>query len=650
MHSNTPSIHSVQTAVPIETLHARLGHLSWSTLKRLSSDIDPSQHRTLLTCEGCLLGKSTWRKFTSSTHRRAHPFDLVHMDLAGPMKTQSVQGNFYHFVIVDNYTRYKWVFFLKGKDETFSCFKRFHALVSTHYQGTLRAARSDCGGEFLSTEFIKYLEEQRIQHQLTAPHTPQQNGVAKRTNCTVAEAARAMLQSARMTNGFWECAVATATHVRNRAPTRVNEYKSPHERLHGQKPDLSYLRTFGCLAYAHTTTHQTKFDPMSQKLVFIGYNNSTKGYTLWNPLSRKTIVSTDVVFEETVFPLHTAKSPTVQPSSTPESPPPPSPEQIELMLPESDDEDDSTAHPTSLPEPPTAAPAVPPQPPVSSSLQPSGPSEPPPRPFSGQEQCSDPSKASPDQITCWRSNFAVWTNTVECLLTVVKVTPAGDPNTYEYVISTPEAPVWQVAMKDEITSLLENGTWELVDLPRDRKAIKCKWVFVTKRDTQGNVTRLRARLVAKGFSQTTGIDYEETFAPVARLDSLRLLLVIVAHFDLDVHHIYVKSAYLNGYLDEEIYMEQPEGFVVKGQESKVCCLKKALYGLKQAGRQWHTHLHSTLASLGFQKNISGDVSIFIKRTNGENHSLYWSMLTTLLSSACWIKSKSSKLILPRITR
>ena len=103
-------------------------------------------------------------------------------------------------------------------------------------------------------------------------HTPQQNGVAERANHTVAEAARAMLQSASMTNGFWECAVATATHVRNHAPSRVNEYQSPHEQLLGQKPDLSYLWTFGCLAYAHTMTNQTKSDATSQKLVFVGYN------------------------------------------------------------------------------------------------------------------------------------------------------------------------------------------------------------------------------------------------------------------------------------------------------------------------------------------------------------------------------------------
>ena len=139
---------------------------------------------------------------------------------------------------------------------------------------------------------------------------------------------------------------------------------------------------------------------------------------------------------------------------------------------------------------------------------------------------------------------------------------------------------------------------------------------MTKHNTQGTTKHLQSYLVAKGFSQAEGISYEETFAPVARLDSLHLLLAIAAHFDLDVHHIDIKSAYLNGDLDKEIYMDQPKGFMVPGKKNLVCLLKKAIYSLKQAGQQWHIHLHGTLEELGFQKNIASDVSIFIKCYNG----------------------------------
>jgi len=141
----------------------------------------------------------------------------------------------------------------------------------------------------------------------------------------------------------------------------------------------------------------------------------------------------------------------------------------------------------------------------------------------------------------------------------------------------------------------------LVDLPLGRKTIKNQWVFVTKRDTQGNITWYRSRLVAKGFTQTAGLDYQETFTLVARLDSLRLLLSLVATFDWEIHQIDIKSAYLNGNLEEEIYMDQPRGFEVKGAENKVCRLLKVIYGLKQAGRQWHKHLQHNLKKFWVQE-------------------------------------------------
>ena len=194
------------------------------------------------------------RTFKPSTHCCTHPFNLIHMGLTGPMRTQSIQGNLYHFIIVDDYTHYKWVLFLPPKSDTFKAFKKFHALVSTYYKGILRATRSDHRGEFLLKEFIQHMEKQGMHHQLTAPHTLQQNGVVERANRTMAEAAQAMLQSTGMSQGFWECAVAIAVHVRNCAPSCVTGNVSPHEQLFGQPPDLSYLHIFGCLAYAHTMT------------------------------------------------------------------------------------------------------------------------------------------------------------------------------------------------------------------------------------------------------------------------------------------------------------------------------------------------------------------------------------------------------------
>ena len=164
----------------------------------------------------------------------------------------------------------------------------------------------------------------------------------------------------------------------------------------------------------------------------------------------------------------------------------------------------------------------------------------------------------------------------------VDSSPNPLPKHYKDVLKLPkqEQELWTALMKEEIGSLHERKVWELVDLPKGCKAIKGRWVFALKSDG-----RRKSRFVAKGFTQVFGIDYENTFSPVARFKNLPLLLSLAALHDWEIEALDVKTAFLFGELDEEIYMEQPEGFVVKGKEKKVCQLRKAIYGLKQAALQ-----------------------------------------------------------------
>jgi hypothetical protein len=181
----------------------------------------------------------------------------------------------------------------------------------------------------------------------------------------------------------------------------------------------------------------------------------------------------------------------------------------------------------------------------------------------------------------------------------------SDPASYAEAMESENASDWMDACAYEIDALAKNGTWDLVDLPPGRKAVKSKWVFKLKTDG-----RYRARLVAKGFTQIPGIDFDETFSPVARFESLRLLLALAALEDWEIHQLDVKSAFLNGVLDEEIYMEQPQGFIIEGEESKVCRLHKAIYGLKQASRAWNLQFHGVLLELGFTRTYS-DAGIYV---------------------------------------
>ncbi|KAL6327918.1 hypothetical protein AAG906_027329 [Vitis piasezkii] len=180
---------------------------------------------------------------------------------------------------------------------------------------------------------------------------------------------------------------------------------------------------------------------------------------------------------------------------------------------------------------------------------------------------------------------------------------ASDLVTYQEAIHCPQFTSWKEAMDDEMNSMYMNGVWDLVELPHGCKPVGCKWVFKTKRDSSGQIERYKARLVVKGYSQREGIDFKETFSPVSTKDSFRVIMAIVAHFDLELHQMDVKIAFLNGDLDEDVYMEQPTGFVEVGKEDLVCKLNKSIYGLKQASRQWYLKFDRIITQNGFKENI-----------------------------------------------
>ncbi|KAL0418531.1 UNVERIFIED_CONTAM: Retrovirus-related Pol polyprotein from transposon TNT 1-94 [Sesamum radiatum] len=189
----------------------------------------------------------------------------------------------------------------------------------------------------------------------------------------------------------------------------------------------------------------------------------------------------------------------------------------------------------------------------------------------------------------------------------------NEPRTINEALSSPEAPFWKEAINNEIESIMQNHTWELVDLPSGSKPLGCKWILKRKYKADGSIDKYKARLVAKGFKQKEGLDFFDTYSPVTRITSIRVLIAVAALYDLEIHQMDVKTAFLNGELDEEIYMEQPEGFVVPGQEKKVCRLVKSLYGLKQAPKQWHEKFDWTILSNGFKINEC-DKCVYAKST------------------------------------
>jgi len=187
----------------------------------------------------------------------------------------------------------------------------------------------------------------------------------------------------------------------------------------------------------------------------------------------------------------------------------------------------------------------------------------------------------------------------------------NDPISFSEAINGDDFGKCLDAMKYELKLMAQNDVWDLVEFAEGCKRVGCKWVFKTKRDSYGNIERHKTRLVVKGFTQKNGIDYTKTFSPISKKDSFRIIMTLVAHYDLELHQMDVKTAFLNENLDEDIYIDQPVWFIEEGKKHMVCKLKKSIYRLKQAFRQWYLKFNYTITSFGFKENTV-DKCIYLK--------------------------------------
>lgn len=224
---------------------------------------------------------------------------MIHADLCGPITPSTPAHKKYVFVLIDDYSRYKWTLLLSEKSEAFKGFKRFKILVESETRSKLKTLRTDRGGEFTSHDFKDYCDKHGINRHLTAPYSPQQNGVVERRNRTLIEMTRSILKHMNMPNYLWGEATRHATYLINRVTTRALNGMTPYECLRGRKPNISHLRVFGCVCYARTeTAGRRKLDDRSRVLVHLGTEPGSKSYRLYDPLSKRIIVSRDVTFDE----------------------------------------------------------------------------------------------------------------------------------------------------------------------------------------------------------------------------------------------------------------------------------------------------------------------------------------------------------------
>jgi histone deacetylase 1/2 len=568
-------------------------------------------------CTRANLKRSTLKKKSKFPHKSTTINELIFTDLKGPIEVPTFGGNRYVLIFVDDYSNYVHTYFLKTKDEALYQFKIHHTFVQTQHghkvQHLIKAINSDGGGEFNSNAWIQFCQDKGIKRRVTTAHTPEMNGKAEVRFRTMFERVRAMLMDQNLPKQCWGFAAEYSTLIMNISPSSKRT-QTPYEMWNKKKFDYDTLRTFGCIGYAHVTKshkkdmHETDPDnTMRQTLdnrgtcgIFVGRSDIRKAWKFLNCRTVKVFESCHVVFNEEITP-ETLRIKREELTSL---------QQLTQL------DFDYNSKYANIPvdlifyrEHPQEEEAL------LSSLR-----------LYQMEALLDIMDSGPQVLTSESSvpttkdlqhlvkveNDAAKSEIVEASTNAVLI----EPKSCEEAMNSPQKIHWIEAMKKEGKSLKEHGTWTLEQLPIGKEALTARWIFKIKYDANGNIERYKARLVIRGFEQVKHIDFEEIFAPVLRMDALRILLALVALHDLECHQMDVDTAFLNGDLEEEVYMYQPKGLEENGKEHLVCKLNKALYGLKQAPRAWYKKLTNHLIKYGFTK-VLVDSCIWIKHIKGD---------------------------------
>lgn len=567
--------------VNLITAHRKLAHLGVKNLKRLKAmseglKIKEDLAEGKFSCDVCNKAKHVRTPFSGELPKATRELQIIHTDVCGPI--EPTHDNKRYFVtFLDDFTHFAEVYLINNKSEVAETVKEYVLKVENAKNKRVSKIKCDNGKEYLPCQ--NWCKSKGIEMDFTAPYSCQMNGCAERLNRTLADKMRAMLFDSGMKNEMWGEALRTACYVTNRCPTAARDV-TPYELWHGKRPDLSKLQLFGCYAYCKKLTYLKKLDERSRKLKFVGY--APNGYRLWNDDRRKVEISRDVIFSEVTEKVKdkNCKNDKIvrldlfcNDDEIVEEEPEAQADQesnidraeniVDRGLDNASDEGNSADEMNDL----------------LASLRP-------------RDQIHHP--AMLDDFFTDLSNLTqeLETSSYNAMLT------------YDEALSSQEKMHWLKAIEDEKNSLEENKTWCYVDEndAKGRKILTSRWVFKLKDNGV-----YKARLVVRGYQQVPGVDYDEFSSPVVNMCSLRVLLTIAAAKKLNVQTFDVKTAFLTGDLDRDVFMYVPEGFEKK--PGKILKLRKSLYGLVQSPLMFNIKLKTELEKLGL-KALKSDPCVF----------------------------------------
>ena len=627
--------------------HQIMGHMSFEAILKLPDVTRGMEisHRGVRDCLSCIRGKTKISHNRTPDTRATIPFSFIHSDIHGPTNVPETQNGYRYIAnFVDDATNYIAIYIMEKKSDLPTAFEQFLADHAPY--GTVTRLRSDCGAEYTSSHFKSIIRKNKIRHELSSPYSPWQNGSAERAWGTLGSNVRCMMHDTAVPKHLWWLAYKHAAYIYNRSyVTRIQ--CTPFELAMGYKPDLSNMHKFGANVEAYDHRQQEgKLGPKTKQGIYVGHKENTTGFLVYFEDEESTRCVNEVRFpfeweEDSDGPsdlpdtdLHNNQE--IETGSVVTSSPQQQQQQHHLQQ----------AISRSSPGPQVRRPGLRPRPATASNntggddrgnynvniLSAAGTSMPCTDVHVNYCDNANSGTSMPtvnsilpvmyNEISVQHDNLDIYGNPVvsdqlgtDYLFNIKALEYCYGvntvPNSYSAAMKSPDADLWLEAMNKEYASLNEYLTFDLVSKPDNVKLITGRWVFSIKVDPEGNKL-YKARWVARGFLQTYGLNFKDTFAPMSRMTTIRVLMFLTAVHGFVAHQMDVCTAYLNADVDYKIYMQQPTGYIK--DKSKVCLLRKSLYGLKQSAKLWNETIHYFLISCNFVRS-SADQCLYIKKEN-----------------------------------
>lgn len=613
---------------PMAEWHKCLGHINTKRIQELKANksvegMDIMDDNATVDCPDCARGKAVHASHPSSSRTKASEVGkIVHADLMGPYDA-SVGGNRYALLLTDEASNFMTVYTIQSKENVSSKLEEFFATIECDTGNKSRSIWSDCGTEFLNQKVQTLINLEHATLHTSSPRTPQQNGKAERSNRTIKEAAKTMLIASELPAKLWCEALKTAAYLLNCTSKADCSNIISYEAWYGRKPCLANLAEFGKEIHILIDPRKiTKWSPKTRPAYLIGFTRRQNTYRTYVPRDESIHITSDVIFEshkeatnveedssENNLEFTTTTSTSfldVDPGDTDQG----VPNEGEQNM---NNDEDSTADQRSESQ-------------AESIMRTNNDDS-----LSQSERIMDstytvneiqPSVAAfiPATDSPRHSSLAQdWRRRTENIQDILRpgtrralLMTESEPKSYDEAINSLERDKWLEAIKIEIDALETNQTWEISDLPSTKSPVSSKWLFKKKINPDGKIDKYKARVVARGFSQKFGIDYLETYASVVRHETIRVFFAIVIQMRLDYVQYDVATAFLNGTLEDEVYLTPPEG--IKCPDNKVLKLRKSIYGLRQSPRCWQTKLNNILSHVGLVATTS-DPSLYTGQYN-----------------------------------